>query len=313
MKGLRIVCFLLLLAVPCVSQTRTVQPKPITVTGTRATLVPPPGFTPSVRFPGFSQESTNASIMVSEISGPFSETSSGLSDPAALLKRGMVLLGNQKVNVAGYAGVLAQVSQTMGGTEYLKWLFAIGDEQDTLFVVAVFPKASELKLSEKLKASILSVRWDKKKPIELTEGLNFSIAPSGDLKLARRMSNALAFTKNGVFPSKDIDDPFFLVAQSLARTVLADPEGFARARVLQTSEVTDVEIETTQKITIDALNGYEIVATAKDKASNKPMAIYQVILFEEPGYFIMGGLVSERNRESFLKVFEAMAKTFKRK
>ena len=311
MKVLRIVCLFLLLAVPCVSQTRTVRRLP--VVGTRASLIPPAGFTPSERFPGFSQESTNTSIMVSEIPGPFIETSSGLSDAAGLAKRGMVLLGNQKVSVVGYTGILARVRQNMGGTDYLKWLFVIGDEQDTLFVVAVFPKALELKLSEKLKASILSVRWDKKKAIEPTEGLNFSIAPGGDLRIANRMANALAFTKNGVFPNKDIDDPFFIVAQSLAKTDIPDHEGFAKARVLKTAEVTDVEIESSKKITIDALNGYEIVATAKDKASNKPMVIYQIILFEDQGYFIMGGLVGERNRQPSLKVFEEMAKTFKRK
>ena len=313
MKGLRIVCLFLLLAVPCVSQTRTVPRKPIPVTGTRASLIPPVGFTPSDRFPGFSQQSTNASIMVSEISGSFTETSSGLTDPAGLSKRGMVLLGNQKVSVVGYTGILVQVRQSMSGTEYLKWLFAIGDEQDTLFVVAVFPKALERKLSEKLKASILSVRWDKKKTIEPTEGLNFSIAETGDLRIAGRMANTLVFSKNGVSPSKDIDDPIFVVGQSLAKADIADHEGFAKARVLKTAEVTDVEIESSKRITIDALNGYEIVATAKDKASNKPMAIYQIILFEEDGYFIMGGLVSERNRQPSLKVFEEMARTFKRK
>ncbi len=225
----------------------------------------------------------------------------------------MVLLGNHRVRVSGHAGILALVRQNIGATEYLKWFLILGDEQDSLLITATFPKAWEGQLSEKLKASILSVRWDKHKTIAPTDGLNFSIEETGDLRIAKRMANALAFTKNGIFPSKDIDDPLLVVAQSLAKTDIADPEGFAKARALKTAEVTDVEIESSKKITIDSLNGYEIVATAKDKASTKPMAIYQIILFEEQGYFIMDGLVSRRNRQPFLKVFEEMAKTFKRK
>jgi hypothetical protein len=43
------------------------------------------------------------------------------------------------------------------------------------------------------------------------------------------------------------------------------------------------------------------------------MAVYQVMLFENQSYFLTQGLISDRNRESNLKVFKEMAKTFKRK
>ncbi len=123
----------------------------------------------------------------------------------------------------------------------------------------------------------------------------------------------LMFTKNGIFPSEDVNDPLFLVGQSISKTSIPDNEEFAKARVLKISQVTDVKIEQSNKIEIDNLNGYEIIANGKDVKSEQPMLIYQVILFEEQSYFLIQGLVTEKNRQSNLEIFKNMAVTFKRK
>lgn len=41
--------------------------------------------------------------------------------------------------------------------------------------------------------------------------------------------------------------------------------------------------------------------------------IYQVMLFEEQGYYLMQGLVSNQNGQSSLVVFKEMAGTFSRR
>lgn len=43
------------------------------------------------------------------------------------------------------------------------------------------------------------------------------------------------------------------------------------------------------------------------------MVVYQVMLFEQQTYFLIQGLISNRNRQPYLKVFKEMARTFKRK
>jgi len=313
MKLLSTISLCLLVAVHCFSQTRTIPRQQIPVVGTRASLIPPDHFTVSSEFPGFVQESTNASILVTEFPAPFSAASSGFSNPTMFSQRGMMLLEKQELSVSGQMGILARVMQKISGTDYLKWLLVLGDERQSLLITASFPKELERQLSEKMKASLLSAIWNTEKVIVLTEGLNYSITEKGELRIAKRIANSLVYTKNGVFPSKDVDDPVFVIAQSLAKTDIANPEEFAEGRVLQTAEVTDVEIESSKTSTIDTLNGYEIVATAKDKQSGLPMSIYQVILFEEQRYFLMQGLVSRKNRQPFLKVFEEMTKTFRRK
>jgi hypothetical protein len=276
-------------------------------------MVPPDDFTASSHFPGFQQESTNASILVTEFPAPFSEASTGLSNPSMLSQRGMMLLEKQRVSVSGQAGILVRVMQKISGTDYLKWLLVLGDEKESLLITATFPKELERQLSEKLKASVLTAIWNREKVVGPTEGLNYSITEKGELRIAKRIANSLVYTKNGIFPSKDIDDPLFVIAQSLAKTNIANREEFAKGRVLRTAEVTAVEIENSKTTTIDTLNGYEILATAIDKESRLPMSIYQVVLFEEQSYFLMQGLVSRKNRQPFLKVFEEMTKTFRRK
>lgn len=130
---------------------------------------------------------------------------------------------------------------------------------------------------------------------------------------AKRVSNLLMFTKGGIFPSKDINDPLFIIGQSISKTAIPDNEKHAKARILQISEITDVEIEQSNKVAIDDLNGYEITAKGKDAKSGQPMLVYQVMLFEEQSYFLMQGLVGRKNRQPNLKIFKEMTRTFKRK
>lgn len=70
------------------SQAQETPPQGTLVVGTRVSLAPPVEFIPSAQFPGYQQESTGASIMVTEIPGPFAEVSAGFARPSELAKRG---------------------------------------------------------------------------------------------------------------------------------------------------------------------------------------------------------------------------------
>ncbi len=282
------------------------------VVGTKVSLEAPEGFTRATQFPGFWHEPFGSSIMVTEFPAPLAEISSGLSDPAQFKQKGMSLLNRQAIKVDGHSGFILKVKQSAFGIEYLKWLLVFGDDKESVIVTAMFPSNFERELSETMKLSILTTTWDRKKDVSPTEGLNFTIEEKGELKLSRRMVNMLTFTKTGRFPSKDIDDPVFIVGQSTARIQIVNPEEFAKARIAQTATLTDLEIEQTTKVTLDQLQGYEIVATAKDKDTGQPMTVYQVILFEEQSYFLMQGLISSKNRQPNLETFREMAKTFRR-
>lgn len=312
---MKILAILLVLswAISGTSQTGESPRQESRIPGTRVSLVPPSGFTPASQFSGFVQESTGSSIAVTELPGPFSEVSSGFHNPSELAKRGMILLSKHEVNVDSQSSVLLHVKQNAPGTEYRKWIVILGDAKESLFIVATFPLQVEVDISEKMKASVLSAKWDRGRSVALTEGLNFTFTEKGEIRLAKRIANSLLYTKSGVFPSTALDDPLFIISQALSQLDLDDKEQFAKSRLSQTATVSDIEIEQLSQVTVDSLNGYEILAKGNDRESGNSMLIYQMVLFENQSYYIMQGLVSSKQRPTYLPVFKEMARSFRRK
>jgi hypothetical protein len=207
--------------------TLAVEP-PAIVKGTKVRLIPPADFTPAEKFPGFFQASSSASIMVTEIPGPFSELSAGLSDPSRLKKNGIILLSQEQISSNGQTALLLKIQQRASGVDFLKWVLIFGDEAESVMVTATFPQDLEDKLSEPLKQSVLTTRRDQNLAASTDEGLDYLVKEQGALKLAQRFSNGLLFTKAGIFPSRSVNDPVFVVAPSIAEQTIADPEAFAK-------------------------------------------------------------------------------------
>src|SRR5688572_23683795 len=274
--------FLLLVVLPLAGGSAVFAlPSQETIPGTRVSLVPPDTFTAASQFPGFWREAVGASIIVTEFPASFVEVVAGFGDPSALEKRGMFLVRKQEVNVNRQTGLLLRIKQVASGIPYLKWLLIFGNEKESVMIAASFPEVLEKELSEQMKASILTAKWNDKIQVSLTEGLNFTVAAKGELKPARRVANNLLFSRQGIFPSKVVDDPIFLVGQSLSQVEINDQEHFAKTRVLQTDTITDIALEESRPVTVDKLTGYEVVADGKDKASGESVVIYQVILYED--------------------------------
>jgi hypothetical protein len=100
-----------------------------------------------------------------------------------------------------------------------------------------------------------------------TQGLNFTFTEKGEIRLAKRIANSLLYTKSGVFPSKAVEDPLFIIGQALSKLDVTDKEQFAKSRLSQTATVSDIEIEQLSQVTVDNLNGYEILAKGNERES----------------------------------------------
>ena len=283
------------------------------IPGTRISLSPPEGFTPSSQFSGFWIEALGATVMVSEFPGPMDEAVRGFDDNGAMTARGMILLHKQKVMVGRYSGFLFHIKQLVSDTEYVKWLLLFGEGQESVMIAANLPKALEKDLSPKMKASILTATWDRDKQVSPTDGLNFTLAEKGDIRFAKRMVETLLYTKNAVFPSKSPDDPLFIVGRTVRKVQVEDKQQFAKTRISQTASVKLTDIGEATEIAIDGLSGYEILAKAIDLSSGTPMMVYQVILYGDQTYYLMQGLISSSRGPEYVAVFREMAQTFKLK
>jgi hypothetical protein len=223
------------------------------------------------------------------------------------------LLSQENVTIDGYSGQLVQATQVANSITYLKWIGVFGDETGTILLTANFPQQLENSLSKLIKKSVLSAKWEKNRAIDLFADLNFAIENPPSLKFAGRVLNILAYIRDGVIPIKTPEEPLFVVGQSLNKVLVIEPKQFSETRLTQTEQIRDLSIEISREISINGLKGYEIVATAKDKKTDTPLLVYQVMLFDEQDYYLFQGMVGARLREEYLDDFQKMAMSFRKK
>lgn len=272
-------------------------------------LIKPDGFEAAENFDGFQQASTQSSIMAITLPGPFSKATSGFNT-AQLKARGMTLKSRENVSIDGRKGILINLTQTAYGIEFAKWIVAFGTEKETKIVTATFPTANAIKLSPILKSVVLTAKNDTTPPPILGSDVGFKIVASPKVKLTRVIGKMLMYTKDGTIPSKSPTDPLFVVARSFSQVDIGDKKEFATQRLSGTTSIKIDSVTTTDPISIDGLDGYEIVADAKDTDSGTPMTVYQVMLFDNKSYILIQGIVGTKIRDEYLPDFKAMARSF---
>lgn len=274
-------------------------------------LIKPNGFEVAKNFDGFQQASTQSSVMVMTIPGPFSEITKGFT-LEGLKSQGMKLRSKQNISIDGNKGILINLHQTAYGINFAKWIFVFGNETETKFITATFPQTKAGKLSPILKSVLLNAKNDRTSPAPASH-VSFGITESNKVKLTRSIDRTLMYTKDGKIPLKSPEDPLFIVAPSLSELTIADKKEFATRRLSQTKSIKIDSITTTAPITIDGIDGYEIIADAKDLTSDTPITIYQVMLFDNPSYILMQGFVGTKVVDEYLPEFKAMARSFAKK
>lgn len=282
------------------------------ITGTRISLIPPDGFSASSRFTGVQNEELEASIMIIQLPAPVGEVT-GSFTPEQLARQKMVLLSKKQLRVGTNDALLYHFRQSSVTEPFLKWVLVLSGEDESALVTAAFPESAKKKLSDALQEAVLSARWNSRTNSDDLAGLSFTVKSHPSLKLAKRISNALAFTKDGKFPGRPHNDPLYIVSESVSKPIVPNKEGFARNHILQTATVTNVTISSSAKIQIDGLEGYELVATARKLNPAEPVTVYLVLLFEREGFFVFQGLTPPTSADEYLQAFREMARSFKRK
>jgi hypothetical protein len=284
---------------------------PVRVSGTAISLVPPTGFKASTRFSGFEHGEVQASIMITELPGPFSEVGKMLM-PEQLAKQRMTLAEKSDVVVNGDKAVLAYVSQRYAGEDFLKWMLIVGNESKTRMIVATFPKDDETRFKDAMKAALLSTSWSND-AIDHFDGLRYTLQAAEPLKLAGRVSNLLMFTETGQTRVASIDDALFVFGNSIADRDLANLRAFSEARILQTARMSEIKIVSSKAMKIAGLDAHEIVAEAKDTASRTPMLLYQSLIADDKTYYIAQGMVSAARGNAVLPHFKTTTASFKKR
>jgi hypothetical protein len=283
------------------------------IPGTKVAIQPPSGFTKAKQFTGYVMESTVSSIIVTPIpGGSFAEVSKGFTK-SGLAKQGITLINKEKTRIGAYEGLLIRASQTSQGIKFLKWMLAFGDHTETTLIMATYPEQYNKELSKKLKASILSVEWQKSINLDFFEGLTFRVSESGSLKLAKKMGNNIVLTQNGVFPQKSIKEPFVVVGASMSEKwkMPTDIKEFSHQRLKQIAILKSLTIIKETKIKIDNLDGFLIYAEGTDKKMGADMYVEQCLLFTNDGYYIIQAMVGKNQKKKYSSTFYNILQSFK--
>ncbi|MCC2545152.1 hypothetical protein LJY25_01730 [Hymenobacter sp. BT175] len=304
---MRLLLLFLFLAIvsPAVSQ----SPARVAVPGTKISMVPPTDFELTTNFSGFEQLATGASIMVNELPGSAPVMIKNLTE-SALAARGMKLLHKEPVNTPGVKGMLYKIKQHANGIMYRKSILVFGDEARTLMATATYPEAHS-ELEAPLQASLLTCRYapqqSNDKPVAR---LTVDVAGT-KFKFAKNLAGGLIYTTDGKLPSLAADRAVFIVGSSLNYEQIADEKAYSLERLRKLPHGQTNQVRTITPITIDGLEGYEIVADGLGSQKQKQV-VYQTILYPETGgyYWLVG--TTENRSESDLNLFKTLAQSFRR-
>jgi hypothetical protein len=274
----------------------------------------PIGFTKATSFYGFEQSSTNSSVMLTKIPGPFSKVAKGF-DRSKLATRGISLISNQTVKIDKQQGVLLQVTQSAYGEQFRKWVLVFGNEENTQIVTATFLNTNAKNIGESLKKIVLAVASSSSSVAPAVSSLPFTVTAVEGLSPVRAavgVGKIAAFTKDGNIPLANPTDPLFIVTPSLGDVSVSDRQSFATSRLSNYPQTEITAIVSTNEIAIDNLPGWEIVANGRDLQSKSALKLYQIMLFpKQGGYVLMTGIVGDKQSELYLAKFKAMALTYR--
>ena len=284
------------------------QAETVRIPGTRVSLDRPPGFELAQQFPGFQRTDARASIIVMEMSAPYDEMRDAMSTEG-LEERGVMVESMDAVSVADRDGLLIGATQTAQGAVVKKWMALFGDHKTTVMVVAQMPLVHADQLSVPMRAAVVSARWAPESDVGMFEGLGFSVEPTAKLQITDRMANMLVLTKPGHEGIVPPWDPRLVVGPSLGDNRIDDVEAFSRWQLTQNTTVSDVQTQSGRPVYVHGMFGYELVASATHIRSGVPLLVYQTVLLDKNGFFLLLGHVGSAQADEYLAEFRAVADT----
>lgn len=281
------------------------------MSGTEIFMIPPKSFKPSTDFKGFQNpEDPTSMIMVIEIPGPFSETTSGFNSET-LKAAGMELKTKNKIKVAEFDGLLIELDQPANGMVFSKHILVYGNEKSTVLINGIYLKDS-VKLGDEIRRSILSTVVDSSLKIDPRESLDYTLDENaGSLKFIAVIGNGMLFNRDLKTPTQSADKATLMTDKSFAKVEIENKKLFCISRLKKyPDDFSVIPSKGINQIEIDDLTGFELFAKNNDKENEE---MYQVILFDETGnyYLFVGTYLT--GSENAISDIRNIIMTFKRK
>jgi len=280
----------------------------VDIPGSHVRMVPPQGFVPATDFPGF-QSADGSSILVSELARSYSELVKDLTVDG-LASGGISVTSKTDVQVDGKAAVLVEGAQTSNGAQFGKILLVTGTTKASVVITGSYP-LSAAGVRQTMHDAVLTVSFDPDRVIDPTAGLRFTLTPAAPLRFAGAFANTGSYDTSGTIPAADPMEPSLFVAPSLGDTPVANVAAFAKARLEQTVQISNVKVGAATAVTVAGLDGVELIGTATHQ-SGAQVFVYQVLLVQQDGtgYVLMSGRCRIAEQDKCLTMFRSSVATY---
>jgi hypothetical protein len=261
---------------------------PVFPVNSRVGLVPPPGFTPSTKFPGFENQQANAAILFVELPAEaYADLEKGFTDEA-LKARGMTVQSRQPISVTdGRAFVVAGPTEAGGQKRHDTVMVANLSGLAAIVSVQMIEASRATLTDDVLRTALQTLAVRKDVPAsERLAVLPYKIGNLAGFRIIRSAPNGVAILTDG--PNDDVaavEQPFLLTAVVPGEAPKPqDRDTFAR-RVFSTAPgIKDIKITRAESLRMGQAQGYEIVAEAKDMRSGTEVNTVQWLRFGQTGH-----------------------------
>jgi hypothetical protein len=284
----------------------------IQIAGTRVSLVPPPGFTTSTKFPGIVHEPSGSAIAVTEAATSFAASAVGLS-AERLAASGRTVLERREIALDGRKGHLLRLRQRSQVATMTRWIAITGDETTTLFITASCPESAPPSIATALERSLLSARWQPTSDRTPLDGLGFTVQERAPLRLAGQVGGSVMLTASGAISGNPAGAPFMLIGPN-PLTVLIEPGGerrLAERWLTLIEQIRDPVVQSGEYVTVAGLTGYQLLAHAHEKRVYRPVVVYQLLLFHERTIYRVLGFTRPAEQQGNIEVFKSVAASFR--
>jgi hypothetical protein len=264
---------------------------PVFPVNSRVGLVPPAGFTPATRFPGFENPQASAAILVAELPAEaFAELEKTFTDEV-LKQRGMTVALREQLTLKGGRGVFIAGPKMLDGVKsYDSVLIATLPGVTTVVSVQMVETARTTITDAVVREAFKTVAVRPTVPdSEKLSVLPYKLGNLGGFRVVQTMANGTAVLTLGENDAvADVAQPFLLIGVAAgAQPKPEERDNFARRVLSSAPGITDIKILRAEPQRIGQAQGYEIVAEAKDAKSGTEVNTVMWLRFGQTGYLQM--------------------------
>lgn len=278
---------------------------PVFPVNSRIGLVPPPGFTPSTKFPGFENPQASAAILLAELpADAFPELEKGFTNEVLKSQRGMTVVLREPITLKGGHGIFIAGPKESGGVKSYDSVLIATLSGVTTVVSVQMVEASRAKLTDAVvREAFKTVAVRATVPdSEMRSVLPYKLGNLDGFRLVRTMQNGTAILTLGESDAvTDVAQPFMLIGVAGGEPPKPEErDTFARRVFSSAPGIKDIKILRAEPLRIGQAQGYEILAEAKDAKSGTDVNTVMWLRFGQSGYLQMFAIA---RRDAWNNVF----------